>query len=77
MSAHALRELVRHRAHIELHGDGQERGGVCGTINAGLPKDYPTYRDLCGYVRGINAVLKMMDDGYQEMHEPAPAQEQK
>lgn len=55
-----------------LHGDGVESGGITYTVMSGAPQDYATYRDLCGYARALDHVLKWMDEAYAEMHATPP-----
>lgn len=68
MSATELRETVRRKIDHAIMGDGKESGGVANTIISGAPRDYQTYRDLCGYVRGLNHALAFMDEAFAEMH---------
>lgn len=64
-----LRALVLKRLDEELHGDGAERGGLIPTIISGAPKDYAVYRDLCGYIRGINAARLIVEEAAHEINQ--------
>lgn len=64
-----LRALILKRLHEEVHGDGAERAGLASTIISGAPRDYAVYRDLCGYVRGIESAMRIVEDASRELNE--------
>lgn len=72
MSAHEFRTALVKRIELELHGDGVERSGVIATMKAGMCPDYAFYRDLCGYIRALEAVKEWSIEVYAEMHETPP-----
>lgn len=75
MSAVEIRELTRQQIAVELHGENGD-GGVVRTILVGACKDYAVYRDMCGYVRGLNMALQLMDRSFAQMHN-IPTEEQR
>ena len=41
---------------------GQQRRVVLDSMGDGACPDYPSYRDQCGYLRGLDAALALMEE---------------
>lgn len=81
MSAPQYRAALQQRITELLFGE-TGGGGVMATIsglNGGLvPKDYPQYRDLVGYVRGLTTVLNVViPETYRDLFEIPVTEDQK